>query len=92
MPRGHYLVVKTAVVIGLFAIYSSAIWTSWQNFCIKMSPLIIELQEKQMRREQTQREVPPAVASGPPEISEKITATDLNKRIAEGGRGSTAGA
>ena len=81
LPRGHYLVVKTVVVIGLFAIYSSAIWTSWQNFCIQMSPLIIELQEEKMQREQTQREVPPAVASGPPETSEKITATDLNKRI-----------
>lgn len=85
LPRGHYLLVKTVVVIGLFAIYSSAIWTSRQNFCIQMSPLIIELQEKQIQREQTQREVPPAVASGPPEISEKITATDLNKRIAEAG-------
>jgi hypothetical protein len=77
LPRGHYLVVKTVAVIGLFAIYSSAIWTSRQNFCIQMSPLIIELQEEQM-----QREAPPAVA-GPPETSEKITATYLNKRIAE---------
>jgi hypothetical protein len=95
LPRGHYLVVKTVVVIGLFAIYSSSIWTSRQNFCIQMSPLIIELQEEKMQREQTQREqtqreVPPAVASGRPETSEKITATDLNKRIdkqiAEAGR------
>ena len=84
LPRGHYLVVKTVAVIGLFAIYSSAIWTSRQNFCIQMSPLIIELQEEQMQQEQTQREVPPAVAR-PPETSEKITATDLNKRIAEAG-------
>jgi hypothetical protein len=88
LPRGHYLVVKTVAVIGLFVIYSSAIWTSRQNFCIQMSPLITELQQEQVpqeqvQREQTQREVPPAGASGPPETSEKITATDLNKRIAK---------
>lgn len=81
LPRGHYLVVKTVAVIGLFAIYSSAIWTSRQNFCIQMSPLISELQEEQMQRELTHREVSPAVGSGSPETSEKITATDLNKRI-----------
>ncbi|WP_334502137.1 hypothetical protein [Bradyrhizobium sp. AZCC 1678] len=80
LPRGHYLILKTVAVIGLFAIYSSGIWTSRQNFCIQMSPLITKLQQ-----EQTQREVPPAVASGPPETSEKITATDLSKRIAEAG-------
>ena len=59
LPRGHY---------------SSAIWTSRQNFCTQMSPLITELQ---------QREVPSADASKPPEGSEKITPTELNKRIAE---------
>ncbi|WKA26989.1 hypothetical protein [Bradyrhizobium roseum] len=83
LPRGHYLVVKMVAMIGLFAIYSSAIWTSRQSFCIQMSPLIIELQEEQMQRDQTQREIPPAVAGGPTETSEKITATDLNKRIGE---------
>jgi hypothetical protein len=78
LPHGHYLILKTVAVIGLFAIYSSAIWTSRQNFCIQMSPLIIELQQEQM-----QREVPSAVASQPHESNEKITATDLNKRMAE---------
>ena len=77
LPHGHYLILKTVAVIGLFAIYSSAIWTSRQNFCIQMSPLIIELQQEQM-----QREVPSAVASQPHESNEKITATDLNKRMA----------
>jgi len=77
LPRGHYLIVKTVAAIALFAVYSSAIWTSRQNFCVQMSPLITELQQ-----ERTQREVP-AVASNPPETSEKITATDLNRRIAE---------
>ncbi|KRR06767.1 hypothetical protein CQ12_32125 [Bradyrhizobium jicamae] len=78
LPRGHYLIVKTVAAIGLFAIYSSAIWTSRQNFCIQMSPLITELQQETMPRE-----VPSANVSKPPETSEKITATDLSNRIAE---------
>ena len=78
LPRGHYLIIKTVVAVGLFAVYSSAIWTSRQNFCIQMSPLITELQQ-----EKIQREVPSDDASKPPEASEKITPTELNKRIAE---------
>jgi hypothetical protein len=83
LPRGHYLILKTVAMIGLFAVYSSAIWTSRQNFCVQMSPLITELQQEQMQREE-----PSAVTSQPHETSEKIKATDLNKRMAEA-RGAT---
>lgn len=78
LPRGHYLIIKTVAAVGLFAIYSNAIWTSRQNFCIQMSPLITELQ-----LEKIQREVPSKNTSKPPEASEKITPTEFNKRIAE---------
>jgi hypothetical protein len=98
LPRGHYLMIKTVAAVGLFAIYSSAMWTSRQNFCIQMSPLITELQQ-----EKIPRNVPPAIASKPAQTSQtkqtnqanetseasrpktggKITGADLEKRIAE---------
>jgi hypothetical protein len=83
LPRGHYLIIKTAAAVGLFAIYSSAVWTSRQNFCIQMMPLITELQQETM-----QRDVSLPVAGRPDETSEanrpktRITATDLNERLA----------
>ncbi|MEH2625608.1 hypothetical protein V1292_003663 [Bradyrhizobium sp. AZCC 1719] len=76
LPRGHYLMVKTVAAIGLFAVYSSAIWASRQNFCIQMSPLITELQQEM------ELKAPSGVANKPPETDEKITATDISKRIA----------
>ncbi|MCA6117799.1 hypothetical protein J6524_23405 [Bradyrhizobium sp. WSM 1738] len=88
LPRGHYLVIKTVAAVALFAIYSSAIWSTRQNFCIQMSPLITELQHEKARRE-----APPATAGQPSQnradeasrqkAGEIITATDLNKRFAE---------
>ncbi|WP_354069442.1 hypothetical protein [Bradyrhizobium sp. LB5.2] len=84
LPLGHYLVLKTIIAVGLFAVYSSSIWTSRQNFCIQMSPLISKLQQ-----EMTQRNAPEAVASSvsgepnQPKAAEAITATELNKRVAE---------
>ncbi|MCK1452496.1 hypothetical protein IVB36_16775 [Bradyrhizobium sp. 35] len=82
LPRGHYLLVKTVVAVGLFVVYSSAIWASRQNFCIQMSPLITELQEKNLRDA--------SAAGGPAVLGEParpkagaVTATQLNKRIAE---------
>jgi hypothetical protein len=46
LPNGHRLVLKTVVAVALFAIYSSAIWTSRQNVCTQMVPLITDLQQK----------------------------------------------
>ncbi|MEH2532796.1 hypothetical protein V1277_000820 [Bradyrhizobium sp. AZCC 1588] len=76
LPRGHHLMVKTVAAIGLFAVYSSAIWASRQNFCIQMSPLITELQQEMKLK------APSGVANKAPETDEKITATDISKRIA----------
>jgi hypothetical protein len=79
LPLGHHLLLKTAIAIGLFAIYSSAIWTTRQNFCIQMSPLITEL-----KQEKTGREASSAVAGETtgPKATEVITATELSKRLA----------
>lgn len=84
LPRGHYLLLKTAVVISLFAVYSSAIWTSRQNFCIQLSPLIAELQQGKKERDVAPGSGP-AVAGEPsrPKVAEPVTATELNRRVAE---------
>ncbi len=78
-------------MVGLFSIYSSAIWTSRQKFCIQMSPLITELRQEQLQRDPLAVPSKPAEA-GPanslsegarPDSREKITATELTKRLAE---------
>lgn len=84
LPGGHYLVLKTTIAVGLFAIYSSAIWSSRQNFCVQMSPLIAEIQKKKDEhlrhlgddRTQTNRTTQPYA-------TEMITPAELNKRFAE---------
>lgn len=85
LPRGHYLLPKTVIAVGVFAVYSSAIWSSRQNFCIVMSPLIAELQQET-------NQLDTAAAAGAPAASSKahrsrpaeaITAAELNKRVAE---------
>jgi hypothetical protein len=72
LPTGHYLLLKTIVAIGLFAVYSSSIWSSRQNFCAQVSPLIRELEEKQKERNAAQTQAP---AQAPVEISPKAAQT-----------------
>ncbi|KJC36621.1 hypothetical protein UP09_28650 [Bradyrhizobium sp. LTSP885] len=98
LPPGHHLLLKTIVAIGLFAIYSSSIWSSRQNFCAQVSPLIRELQAKQKERDaaQPQLEAAPKADEAPvrpsteagssttqPKSAEVMTATDFSKRMAE---------
>ncbi|VIO76721.1 hypothetical protein CI1B_66140 [Bradyrhizobium ivorense] len=47
LPAGHHLLLKVLIALGLFALYSSWVWSSRQNFCIQLTPLIRELEEKQ---------------------------------------------
>jgi hypothetical protein len=84
LPRGHYLPLKTAIAVGLFAVYSSAMWTTRQNFCIQMSPLIAKLQQEKNRRDASAASGPAASGEAQkPKPAEAITATELNKRVAE---------
>lgn len=59
LPSGHRLVLKTIIAVGLFAIYSSAMWSSRQNFCIQLTPLIRELEEKQRNVARLPDQAPP---------------------------------
>ena len=49
LPLGHHLVLKMVAFFLLFAVYSSAMWSSRQNFCVQMSGIIRELLDQQVR-------------------------------------------
>jgi len=51
LPRGHHLLVKMVVVFLLFGAYSSAMWSSRQAFCVQMSGLIVQLQQRMNERD-----------------------------------------
>jgi hypothetical protein len=85
LPAGHYLLLKTVFAVGLFAIYSSSIWSSRQNFCNQMSGLIQELQQQQKVRQEQKGREPGSAGSQTdrPQPADAISATDLSKRLAE---------
>jgi hypothetical protein len=51
LPNKHHLVTKIAAVFLIFAFYSSTIWSTRQSFCVQMSGLIRELQQRMAQRE-----------------------------------------
>jgi hypothetical protein len=86
-PPGHHLLVKLVLVFVLFGIYSSAMWSSRQNFCAEMSGLIRELQEKQTQRELEKAaalRVPQAKSKQEPSLSEAQTAAAALEQKAKG--------
>ena len=58
LPGGHHLLLKMAVVFLLFAIYSSAMWSTRQAFCVQMSGLIQELHDRMKERDLARTPVP----------------------------------
>ncbi len=44
-PRGHHLLLKSAIFVVAFAVYANAMWASRQNFCTQMGPVISQLRE-----------------------------------------------
>lgn len=96
LPVGHHLWLKLAVVVALFAAYSSWVWSSRQTFCTEMSPLIQELQKREQQRALDHERPPnPALtpnrpagevaeaAAGSAESSQVMTAVELNEKFAE---------
>ena len=82
LPAGHHLILKIAIAIGMFAIYSSSVWLSRQNFCNQVSGLVHELQQEKEERRQKDSNV----GGGParrPTSTDAITGADLSKRVAE---------
>ena len=88
VPRGHHLVLKTAVVFLLFLIYSSSMWSSRQNFCVQMTGLVRELQQRMTERDIGRGSPSATIQQKEGQNSqafpnEAISAADLNKMIAE---------
>ena len=93
LPRGHYLLHKTVVLMLLFAVYSSAIWSRRSSFCVQMRGVIQELEQRKSTRdrelvdvehESTPKPSNPVAdgASRPPPIA-SIEATDVSKMVAD---------
>jgi hypothetical protein len=95
LPRGHYLLFKTVIVVLLFALYSSAVWSRRANFCAQMSGVIQELERRKAQRDKGQAETknvqelkmqPPAStlddSAVRPPSSAAISATDVSEMIA----------
>jgi hypothetical protein len=100
LPSGYHLPVKLVLVVLVFAIYSSAIWSRRQSFCIRMSGLIHELQQRQAERNFKQAELGKAskiqggAVGGPAQPQRRadaITASDLTKRVDETSASSNVG-
>ena len=51
LPEGHHLFIKMVVLVMVFVLYSSAIWSSRRTFCMQMSGLVRELQQRMQERE-----------------------------------------
>jgi hypothetical protein len=97
LPRGHYLLLKTVVLVLLFAIYSSAIWSRRSSFCVQMSGVIQELQQRKTGRDTKHAEVRHELepnpqdpvgdrARRPPPSPSSIPATDVSKMITDATR------
>lgn len=90
LPPGHHLLIKMILVVVLFAMYSSAIWSRRQTFCVKASGLIQELHQRQQDRNANQtefeRESKTRIEAGnqprpQPRPADTITAVDLSKKL-----------
>ena len=80
LPPGQYLLLKTIVGIGLFAVYTSSTWSSRESFCVQVAPLVKELQQENQLREAASAEASP---ENRPKPAEAMTATDLSKRLSD---------
>ena len=86
LPRGHYLLLKTVVLVLLFAIYSSAIWSRRSNFCVQMRGVIQELEQRKAGRGTEHAEVRHEPGPNRPPPPNSISATDVSKIVTDATR------
>lgn len=83
LPHGHHLFIKMLLVVLLFGIYSSAIWSSRQKFCVQVSGLVQEMQQKMKERDsqvmasRAQRQS----QDRRPRSADMISAADLSRMV-----------
>ena len=51
LPSDHHLVLKMAIVLLAFGIYSSAMWSTRRSFCVQMGTVVRELQHRMEQRD-----------------------------------------
>jgi hypothetical protein len=69
LPEGHYLSVKMIVLVLMFAVYSSTIWSSRQNFCFQMNGVVKELLQRMKDREAELAKAHEQAATTPTKLS-----------------------
>jgi len=60
LPEGHHLFVKLIVLVLIFGIYSSAVWSRRQTFCTQMSGVVRALHQRMQDREAEQAKARPS--------------------------------
>jgi hypothetical protein len=78
LPHGHHLFIKMILVVLLFGIYSSAIWSSRQKFCVQVSGLIQEMQQKMKERDRQDRRLRSADMISAADLSKMVDATKVS--------------
>jgi hypothetical protein len=84
LPRGHHVLLKMAIVVLLFGIYSNSIWSRRQSYCTQMTGLINELQQRQKNRNVRQTELgqnPATARTDRSQPADAVTASDLSKMV-----------
>ncbi len=83
LPGGHHFLLKMGAVLLLFVVYSSAMWASRQNFCVQMSGLILELQQRMDERDLKQAALGSGQAKTNQQQAESSAQPDTNLRSNE---------
>lgn len=80
LPGGHFLLLKSLVFVVAFGVYVNAMWTSRQNFCAQIQPVISQLREvvaQKKAKEYALSKANPDAAGKGLDGSNKISAQDF---------------
>jgi len=83
-PEGYYLSVKMIVLVLMFGVYSSTIWSSRQNFCFQMNGVVKELLQRMKDREAELAKAREQAGTSPTKLSPPPIshATPVNRPVA----------
>jgi hypothetical protein len=90
LPDGHHLLIKMVVVLLLFGAYSSAMWSSRQAYCVQMTGLIQQLQDRMRERDLARDPKQSTPAAEPLQEPSKVTGDPESPKSPVGDRGSPA--
>jgi hypothetical protein len=83
LPQGHHLFIKLSALVVVFAIYSSANWSTRREYCVRMSGLVSELMQRMKERDAEKGRVTEARPQ-PSETSKSQPSTESSAAPIEG--------